>query len=118
MTLYLKNLGKIGEQKAVNYLKKGGFSILKRNFRSYGGEVDIIAKKNNSIYFIEVKTRSNLNKGYPYEAVNKLKISHMKRAANYFLLKSHFKDYKLKLGVISILIMESKNDIKFYDDIC
>ena len=117
MTLYLKNLGKIGEQKAVNYLKKGGFSILKRNFRSYGGEIDIIAKKDNSIYFIEVKTRSNLDHGAPYEAVNKRKIYHIKKAAQYYLLKNSYPDYRLKIGVFSILIGDKKINIKFWDDI-
>lgn len=117
MSQYPKNLGKIGEEKASLYLKNNGFFILKKNFRGYGGEVDIIAKKNKTIYFVEVKTRSNLNKGYPYEAVNKYKINHLKKAANFFILKSSYKEYKLKMAVISIILKNNQEEIKFYDDL-
>lgn len=117
MSQYPRNIGKIGEEKACLYLKSQGFFILKKNFRSYGGEVDIIAKKKDSIYFIEVKTRTNLKKGFPYEAVNKWKILRLKKAANYYLLKFPHKAYKLKLGVISLLIKDHGEELKFYDDL-
>lgn len=115
MSFYQKRLGKIGEQRAVDYLKNNGFIIVKKNFRSYVGEIDIIAKKQNCLYFIEVKTRSNLRKGQPWEAVNKMKIYHIKKTADYFLLKYGYKNYKLKMGVISILL--DNKEIKFYENI-
>ncbi len=116
MTGYQQKVGKIGEDKAASYLKENGFTIVKKNFNSLYGEVDIIAEKKQILYFIEVKTRSNLNKGKPYEAVTKRKISHLLKAANYFLLKYPHKNYRLRLGVISIL-MGAKKEIEFYDDI-
>lgn len=117
MSQYPRNIGKIGEHKASIYLKQNGFSIIKKNFRSYGGEIDIIAKKAKTVYFIEVKTRTNIDKGYPYESVNRQKIFHMKKASSFFLLKSPYKDYKLKLGVISIILVGVREIIKFYDDL-
>jgi len=117
MSLYQKNLGKLGEQKGLLFLKNQGFSIVKKNFHTPLGEIDIIAKKDKTLYFIEVKTRSNLKKGYPYEAVNKIKLSHLKKAAQYFLLKFPFKDYKMKIGVISILLENDNEVINFYDDL-
>ena len=117
MSLYQKNLGKTGEDLALDYLKSHSYSILEKNFSSKFGEIDIIAEKKHCLYFIEVKTRSNLNHGAPYEAVNKRKIAHIKRAAQYYLLKNEHKDYKLKIGVFSILIKEGKVDMKFWDDI-
>ncbi len=117
MTQYPQNVGKIGENKASLYLKANGFSVLKKNFRSKQGEIDIVAKKDKTVYFIEVKTRTNLSKGYPYEAVDKRKIIHLKKAAQYFLLKSPLKAYKLKIGVISIILENGKEIIKFYDDL-
>ena len=116
MTLYKRNLGQLGEQKAINFLKNNGFGILKKNFRSYGGEIDIIAKKNRCIYFIEVKTRTNLNKGQPWESVNKRKIYSIKKAADYFLLKYRFKDYKLRLAIISLVTGNGSEKLKFYED--
>ncbi|GAB4219436.1 MAG: YraN family protein [Candidatus Microgenomates bacterium] len=118
MSLYKKNLGKIGEQTACNYLQNNGFKIIKRNFQTRFGEIDIIAEKNNTLYFIEVKTRSNLDKGAPYEAVNKYKIIHVKKAANYFnVLNYKYKNYKMKIGVFSIITNNNENIINFYDDL-
>ena len=48
----------IGEDIAVNYLKKKGYKIIERNFRKGYGEIDIIALKKNVLVFVEVKTRT------------------------------------------------------------
>ena len=121
MSLYQKNLGKIGEDLALDFLKSHSFSILEKNFRSKFGEIDIIAEKNHCLYFIEVKTRSNLDHGYPHEAVNKRKIYHIKKASQYYLLKNKLKNkfegYKLKIAVFSILIEGEKIEMKFWDSI-
>ena len=117
MSLYQKNLGKIGEDLALDFLKSHSFFVLEKNFHSKFGEIDIIAKKKHCLYFVEVKTRSNLNHGAPYEAINKRKIYHIKKASQYYLLKNKFEGYKLKIAVFSILIEGEKIDIKFWDDI-
>ncbi|MFA6081773.1 MAG: YraN family protein [Patescibacteria group bacterium] len=117
MSLYQKNLGKIGEDLSFDYLKSHGFFVLEKNFTSKFGEIDIIAKKDLSLYFIEVKTRSNLNYGEPFEAIDKRKIYHIKKAAQYYLLKNNYNEYKLKVAVFSILIEEKKTEIKFWDNI-
>lgn len=115
MSLYRKKTGKEGEQKAVDYLKRQGFSIVQRNFRTRAGEIDVVAEKEKTLYFIEVKTRANDGKGQPYEAVNFYKLNHLKRASNMFLLQNSYKNYKLKLALISILL--DKDEIKFFDDL-
>lgn len=118
MSLYKKNLGKIGEKIAASYLENNGFSIIKKNFQTKFGEIDIIAKKQNTLFFVEVKTRSNLNKGAPYEAINKNKIFHIKKVADFFIiLNSKYKDYKMKIAVISIVTNNNENVINFYDDL-
>lgn len=117
MSLYQKNLGKIGEDLALDYLKSNGYLVLQRNFTSKFGEIDIVAQKGLSLYFIEVKTRSNLKYGEPFEAVNKRKIYHIKKAAQYYLLKNNRNDYKLKVAVFSILIEGENVKIKFWNDI-
>lgn len=65
--------GKLGEELTSYYLKKSGYEIIRRNFRIKGGEIDIIAKKDGIIAFVEVKTRdiSALESGV--EAVGKRK---------------------------------------------
>lgn len=52
-----REIGDVGEEATANFLLKNGYEILKRNYTVRGGEVDIIAKKNDVIAFVEVKTR-------------------------------------------------------------
>jgi len=56
-----QKIGKLGEDLADKYLKNKGFSVIERNFTAKGGEIDIIAVKNNEIYFVEVKSRKCIN---------------------------------------------------------
>lgn len=57
MRLSRSETGKLGEELTAYYLEKSGYEILRRNFRIKGGEIDIIAKKDGVIAFVEVKTR-------------------------------------------------------------
>ena len=72
-----KIIGRQGEEQAIRYLQKHGFSIIQRNFRTQYGEIDIIAEKNEIIYYIEVKKRLNTHFGKPYEAINTKKLHRM-----------------------------------------
>lgn len=62
-----QKIGEIGENIAVKFLMKQGFSIIERNYTKKWGEIDIIAKKDNKLYFIEVKSVSCL----PFKALAK-----------------------------------------------
>lgn len=118
MTLHNKQLGKKGEEMALDYLVKNKFTVIVRNFRSKFGEIDIVAQKENKIYFVEVKTRANLDKGMPYEAIDSRKKYQMRKAATYFLLENDYKKYKFTLSVISILFKNFDNcDLKFFESI-
>ena len=78
-------LGRAGEQFASEVLQQGGYEILKRNFRCKEGEIDIIAQRENELFFIEVKTRRGAAFGAPCEAVDQRKRQHMRKAAAVFL---------------------------------
>lgn len=109
MNLHIKKeLGNIGEQIAVEYLEKNTYKILKRNFYCKQGEIDIIAKDNQEIVFIEVKTRSSIDFGQPSEAVNSIKLKHMCKVAQYFLYKSHYMNNFIRFDVIEVLIENGK----------
>jgi putative endonuclease len=56
-----QKIGELGEDVACKYLEKHGFSILERNYTKKWGEIDIIAKKKETLYFIEVKSKSVSN---------------------------------------------------------
>ncbi|MBQ3299829.1 MAG: YraN family protein [Ruminococcus sp.] len=65
-----KTIGDIGEEYAVNYLKKHRYKILSRNYRKRFGEIDIIAEKKGTVAFVEVKTRHENPLSRPFEAVD------------------------------------------------
>lgn len=64
-----KQLGKLGEDLACNYLKKQGYKILERNFLIRGGELDIVAQDKDVLVAVEVKTRFSNQYGTPEEAI-------------------------------------------------
>ncbi len=78
--------GKIGEDYAVTLLRRKGYKILTRNFRSKFGEIDIVAQERDMLVFVEVKTRWSPKFGNPEEAVTTRKLAHLTRAAHYFKL--------------------------------
>lgn len=73
--------GNIAEKKAIDFLINKGYSIITTNYQKQFGEIDIIAKKDTYIFFIEVKYRKNINKGYPREAVSLKKQEKIKNTA-------------------------------------
>ena len=100
--MYKKNLGKKGEAIASDYLKKIGYGILDKNFRTRDGEIDLIAEDGEEIVFIEVKTRRSSNFGYPEEAVDEKKIGRMIKAANSWLEKKEKFDNSWRIDIIAI----------------
>ena len=60
--------GKLGEEIASKYIISKGGKVIERNYRTRVGEVDLIAKLNGELVFVEVKSRSNINYGYPAES--------------------------------------------------
>ena len=115
--------GKIGENLVCQYLKKRNYLILERNFRSYKGEIDVIAwdTKQKELVFIEVKTRSNLKYGNPAEAVTKNKKHHILEVAKYYCYKNKMTEIPIRLDIIEVYLNNSNykiNHIKkaFYNN--
>ena len=78
MSISTITAGALGEKAACELLQKQGYKIIDRNFRTRYGEIDIIAldfsNKLETLVFVEVKTRWNLDYGYPEEAVTPRKL--------------------------------------------
>ena len=102
----MKKLGIEGEDRAVTFLKKKGYSILTRNYRTPFGEIDVIARDGSTIVFVEVKTRKDDLFGYPFEAVDKRKKLKMKKSALLFLKKQK-KQSPARFDVLSIFSADS-----------
>jgi putative endonuclease len=108
-------LGKLGEDHAVSYLVKNGFTVVERNYRTKSGEIDIVAQQAGTIYFIEVKTRTSAVHGKPYEAVTYGKQVHMRRSAEWYVLKNNLQKSKLRLAVVSVEIQNNTETVMLYE---
>ncbi len=103
-----QHLGKKGEDIAVEFLRKNGYSILTRNYRCRLGEIDIIAKAREVLVFIEVKTRNGEAYGSPAAAVTHRKQRQISNTAQYYLAEHNLFDTPARFDVISIVICPNK----------
>jgi len=94
-------LGKKGEALAEEYLLRNGYQILDKNWRYLKAEIDIIAKKEDTLAIVEVKTRSAIDIAAPEDAVNKKKIKLLVSAANEYIIQ-HDLDVEARFDIISI----------------
>ena len=75
------NLGRWGEQLAAAYLEALGFALIERNWRHSSGEIDLVVRGGRLLVFVEVKTRSSLDCGHPFEALTPVKCARLYRLA-------------------------------------
>ena len=104
-----KQIGKLGEDIACNYLKSNNYKIIKRNFYCRRGEIDIIVNdiKTKELVFIEVKCRNNIKFGSAIESINKRKIIHIMDSAQYYLYKNRL-NISIRFDAIEVYIKEKK----------
>ena len=107
-------LGTRGEQAAAAYLERRGFTILDRNWRCPAGEADIIALDGDEIVFVEVKTRSDLERGLPEDAITADKRNRYERIAAMWLQDHSYVDVYLRFDVVSILVLGSDRALLRY----
>ena len=108
-----KHIGLIGEELAVNYIKNKDYNILERNYRTKLGELDIIAKRQNTIIFVEVKTRTSNIYGTPSESVNYKKQQTIRKLSQqYILYRKLYKDhFSYRFDVIEVRLVGKKYKI-------
>lgn len=106
-----KKIGNEAEKMASDYLLKKSYEILFTNWRYQHAEIDIIAKKNSIIVFVEVKFRKNNHFGYPEEFVSKNKIRKMKEAAEAYIEQNNWEG-ELRFDIIAI----QNQNIEHFED--
>lgn len=112
---YHNELGKLGEQLAVDYLSRNGFTILERNFIYDKAELDIIAQKEKKVIVVEVKTRNSAFFGDPQDFVTKTKIKLMVKAANEYVLTNSI-DLEVRFDIIAILKNQHIEKIEHFEN--
>lgn len=97
-------LGKSGEDIALEYLRKKKYKIMERGFRFLRGEIDLIAWDGRTLVFIEVKTRKLSSFGVPEESVNAAKRTQIRRVARGYLLLQKLEDVECRFDVLTLTI--------------
>ncbi len=97
-----KEIGDVGEDVAVEYLKRMGHKIIERNWKTKFCEIDIVSTKDNTLYFVEVKYRKTSQQGGGLEAITPKKLSQMRFAVELYVLKNSIVDTQLRLVAIAV----------------
>ncbi len=105
MTEKSKRLGERGEDAAVAYLERIGFTIVERNWRCPTGEIDIIALDEEALVLCEVKTRKGVGKGTPEDAVTPAKQKRYKRLAAAYIQFADIDAVEIRFDVITLLVL-------------
>ena len=103
--------GKTGEKIALKFLQSKAYNILETNWRNGHKEIDIIAKQDEYLVFIEVKTRKSEYYEKPYEAVTRRKQELLIDAAEAYL-EEYDLDIEIRFDIISILLIKNKTTIE------
>lgn len=112
--------GAKGENAAVKYLKKNKYKIIERNARVGRSEIDIVAVKDETLVFIEVKTRTVRDDGgssfsRPADAVNKSKAAYLIRGANGYIRENSrkFAEYYKRFDIIEVYLTKKGSKTVF-----
>lgn len=108
-------LGKKGEDLAVEYLIKNGYTIAERNYRFNKAEVDIIAKKDKVLAIIEVKTRSTTDFGNPQDFVKPKQIKNLVKAVDEYVTVNNL-DVEVRFDIIAIVKETTSYNIEHIED--
>lgn len=97
-----KEIGRIGEDLVANWLKSKGYIIVRQNFRSDYGEIDIVAENPKTVVFVEVKTRKEGSLTAPKDAVDKSKQRKLAITAKSFLKKAFLTDMRYRFDIAEV----------------
>jgi len=105
--------GKDGENAAAEYLLSSGIQILDRNFRCPLGEIDLIAKDEKTIIFVEVRARQWDGLCSPEESITGSKRRRVTRAALWYLKQRGLQNFHVRFDVIAIRWNDEKPEINW-----
>ena len=107
-----QKFGKFGENLAARHLKKLGYKIICKNYRTKLGEIDIIAKEEDTIVFVEVKSRRTSTFGSPKYSITKKKQQQISKTALYYLKETNQSNVSARFDVVTVSSVNKKHDIE------
>jgi len=103
MTNQRQKLGQKGEELALELLEKKGQTILEKNYRNLFGEIDIIAKDHECLCFVEVRTKSSVDQGHPFESITYRKQRKIVQVASHYLQLNDLNDVQVRFDVMAVI---------------
>lgn len=107
-------LGAEGESLAVEYLQSIGYEIQHKNYRYKLAEIDIIAKHEQLLIFVEVKTRTKTDFGFPEEAVDEKKAAKVGEGAEHYTFENNWNG-DIRFDIISVVLGDA-TEIEHFKD--
>ena len=99
-----QHVGRLGERLAKRHLEANSFNIVETNYRASGGEIDLIAEKDEILVFVEVRTRRSQGFGSPEESVTPRKRAHLVAAAEEYLQAANAENREWRIDVVAVEI--------------
>ncbi len=117
MTRERQELGIAGEEIAFEFLRKKGYRILERNYKTPLGEIDIIAQDKDRLVFVEVKSLSDISYIFPQETVDKKKQQQIIRAALSYLKAKGLKDADCRFDCVAVIFSPDREpEVELFKD--
>lgn len=104
MVSFLRQKGDVGEEWAADFLNKQGYKVLQRNVSCRYGEIDLIAQKSKSLFFVEIRRKTTTAYGSALESLDRSKIKRFQRTAEYLYLKN--KTWQNHIPFLSVLTID------------
>lgn len=105
-------VGAEGEEVAKDFLLKKGYRWLESNFRTRGGEIDLVMEDGKILVFVEVKNRRSDEYGLPEEAITQAKMKHMIKTALLYIKIKNVRDKMVRFDVVTI----DRDGLRHYPD--
>ncbi|KGM14151.1 YraN family protein [Cellulomonas bogoriensis] len=97
-------VGRYGEKIAARYLVEDGYTVLDRNWRGTGGELDLVVRRADEVAVVEVKTRRGLGFGHPAEAITAAKLGRLRRLAGQWLSEHPGAGRSVRIDVLAVVL--------------
>lgn len=97
-----RTVGSAGEALALKHLRAAGYEILTTSWRSYVGEIDIVARQNGELVFVEVRARYAAEPGAALESIGRRKQAKLVRTAQAYLADHHLEEAAWRIDVVAI----------------
>lgn len=109
-------LGRRGEDAACELYRRLGYDVIERNYRSGRGEIDVVARRGETLVFCEVKTRRTDEWGVPAEAVAGTKQARLRRLAAAWMAERRPGCVEVRFDVVSVIVRGEQTDVTHVPD--